>query len=236
MSYLVDLKNIVKEIDNYLNVQKSDEFSAIELDILKQKTRELYDILTKVNTSAQTVINSSEKEINQQGTEYIEIPSQINLQIEEAQPVVEEPVKPQEVVEQPQVIESTIFKEEPIQEKPIVEQPQSVEQQPQTNVQQTSSQSLSDKFRANANTSLGDTLSRRPISDIRSAITLKEKAEFLNNLFDGDYNKMDQAIVRLNHSANLENALSYIKGNFAQWNEDDEYVQKFMALVYRRFA
>ncbi len=82
-------------------------------------------------------------------------------------------------------------------------------------------------------TDLTTKLQSKPISDLRNSIGMNEKFLFIKELFKGRPEKYNQCIDDLNHSASYEEAISYIKNNYS-WEEANEVVKKFLALVKRK--
>ena len=85
---------------------------------------------------------------------------------------------------------------------------------------------------------LADKFKNSPISNLSAAIGLNEKAAFIKELFKGDKQAFKETVEKLNSANNYEEALNYLDNTIKHrfdWNEESETVEKFMALVYRRF-
>ena len=74
------------------------------------------------------------------------------------------------------------------------------------------------------------------IDDIRSAIGLNEKFQFINELFGGDQNEYNAAIDQLNANTSLSDAESYLTSikEIYKWKEEDMIVEKFMSILKRK--
>ncbi|MCR5002881.1 MAG: hypothetical protein K5984_00780 [Bacteroidales bacterium] len=73
-----------------------------------------------------------------------------------------------------------------------------------------------------------------PVKNIISAISLNDRAQFINNLFKQDPLKFQETITKLNGMANLEEAEAYVTATFPDWNLHSEVVYRFMMAVRRK--
>ena len=79
---------------------------------------------------------------------------------------------------------------------------------------------------------------RNPIKDLKAAIGINEKFLFINKLFGGNNQQYNEAIERINSSANLSSAKEIVEGELFSkydWHADSGPVKEFMELVERRF-
>ncbi|MBU0765229.1 MAG: hypothetical protein KJ607_10390, partial [Bacteroidetes bacterium] len=83
-------------------------------------------------------------------------------------------------------------------------------------------------------TDLATQLKYKPVSDIKSAISLNDKIMFIRELFNEDADKCNKVLDHLNKMKNLDEAMAYLNENF-DWNDQTESFRKFIELVYRRF-
>jgi hypothetical protein len=72
-----------------------------------------------------------------------------------------------------------------------------------------------------------------PLENIASGIGLNDRFLYIRELFQGDGALYDAAVKQLDAAESLDHALSFIDKHFG-WNKDEETVQKFFGLVYRR--
>jgi hypothetical protein len=89
------------------------------------------------------------------------------------------------------------------------------------------------------NTELQEKLALDPIKDLKAAIGINDKFQFIASLFGGDEKAFDQAIKTINGFKIYAEAQFWIKSNLREqnkWDEIDEVVKAFDLLVKRRFA
>jgi len=80
-------------------------------------------------------------------------------------------------------------------------------------------------------------LQKRPITDLKSAIGINDKFQFINELFDGNMQEYNLALNQLNTMADLKEASYYLHSlkDMYKWKEENGSAQKFTELVERRF-
>ena len=83
--------------------------------------------------------------------------------------------------------------------------------------------------------SLGSTIAKQPINDIKQAISIADRFRFQRELFGGNGEKMNQVLGELNELDTLEKAQAYIAKHF-MWAVDNENVADFMMLLQRRYS
>lgn len=89
----------------------------------------------------------------------------------------------------------------------------------------------------NSSHSVSDHLHKIPVKDIKAAIGLNEKFQFINQLFNGDSQKYNASIDHLNSCGSSKNAQEFMK-NIAQefnWEKQPSVASLFMDVVERRF-
>ncbi|MFW5805091.1 MAG: hypothetical protein ACOCVX_01055 [Bacteroidales bacterium] len=77
-------------------------------------------------------------------------------------------------------------------------------------------------------------LKSKAITDIKAAIGLGDRFLFIKELFDGDADEFNKCIQDLNNLHNIDEAKSYIKGNY-NWELEDNTPKYFWSIVQRRF-
>jgi len=82
---------------------------------------------------------------------------------------------------------------------------------------------------------LSTRMQSRPINDLAKAIGLNDKFLFIRELFEGDKEKYHEAIQIINEMPGFEEAKAYIHERF-DWDEEQPEVKKFMELVGRKFS
>jgi hypothetical protein len=89
------------------------------------------------------------------------------------------------------------------------------------------------------NTELQEKLALDPIKDLKSAIGINDKFQFIATLFGGDEKAFEQAIKTINGFKIYAEAQFWIKSNLREqnkWDETTDVVKAFDLLVKRRFA
>lgn len=102
----------------------------------------------------------------------------------------------------------------------------------------TGSSSVNEKFRQ-SRIDLGDTLLEPPIRDLRKAIGVNERFQFINELFRGDEAVYERSVKTINGFSILAEAEYWIQRELKVkhgWNDSDDLVRQFYQLVKRRFA
>lgn len=72
-----------------------------------------------------------------------------------------------------------------------------------------------------------------PVRDVLSAISLNDRVQFINVLFDEDPSKFQQARARINSMNTLDEAVAYITSTF-NWDMGSQVVYRFMMAVRRK--
>ncbi len=160
--------------------------------------------------------------------------------------------KPEEVVERPN--EVTFVMSEPQVYQPQNTQPiepVKIESPKSTDVPADlfSTPTIADKLKSNS-LSLNDTITGnkedqsvahkmqlKPISDLKAAIGINEKFQFVNDLFEGRIDKYNEAITRLNSCSSLYEANGVLSRlNYEHnWNEGSEACNKLSTFITRRY-
>jgi hypothetical protein len=89
------------------------------------------------------------------------------------------------------------------------------------------------------NTELQEKLALDPIKDLKAAIGINDKFQFIATLFNGDEKEFEQAVKTINGFKIYAEAQFWIKSNLREqynWDETAEVVKAFDLLVKRRFA
>ncbi len=97
--------------------------------------------------------------------------------------------------------------------------------------------SLNDAFGDKA-PSLAQKLNKKPISNLKSAITINQKFKFISGLFQNDTEAFETALDRINGCVTYLEADEYIQngpGTRFEWEMKSTTVQEMMDLVERRF-
>lgn len=98
--------------------------------------------------------------------------------------------------------------------------------------------SLNDKMTSGkGDQSLAHRMQLKPITDLKTAIGINEKFQFLNDLFDGHTENYNDAITRLNNCDSGSQALWLLDDlkNNHNWDEQDETFNNLKVLINRRY-
>jgi hypothetical protein len=253
-SHLMEM--IREQSDTVLSYE--GKIPQIELDILLENVRKLYDALKeleKLNASADVPDVEESKPFNQQ--------QQTPPLVMESLPVIEEPVQaaiePEKEHHQPEELLAAI--ETPVQATPT--QITTEEVMPQAALAQdknkpstksatlfdddmptladkfTSAPSLHDRFAASTHDdSISARIKSNPIGDLKKAIGINEKFALINELFEGDINAYNESIEVLNTAPDEAQALTYLNQTLASkygWDQRGEAFMKLRGLVERRY-
>ena len=74
------------------------------------------------------------------------------------------------------------------------------------------------------------------VKNIRSGISLLDRAQFIGTLFKEDFALYDNTIAALNTMNSLDEAVAYIKTNFPQWNLGSDVVYRFMMAIRKKLG
>jgi len=74
------------------------------------------------------------------------------------------------------------------------------------------------------------------VKNIRSGISLLDRALFIGTLFKEDFALYDQTIADLNAMSTLDEAVDYIREHFPAWNLKSDVVYHFMMSVRKKLG
>ncbi|MCF8302818.1 MAG: hypothetical protein K9I94_06035 [Bacteroidales bacterium] len=217
----------------YLNKHKIPQ---IELDILKQNVRNLYDKLRALEEE--------------------------NEHLAEDEPRVQFTSEAEKPGEEKKVTTKVEFEGEPLEENPEA-QPKEDEQQdtPGTKKERKSSgeekikeeskkESIADRYTDEKNTihdkvspkdeksTVASKLEKNPLSDLKAAIGINDKYQFVRELFNGDNKTYNEALNRFNTFNDWKQALNYLNklADEYNWDDDDPNYQRFYQIISRKFT
>ena len=265
-----DEKNIVLELKHQLGrmmvqvdyMYRNDrEMSRLDLDILMERTRDLYDLLCDYQADSitndvvkkdtvNTEINEGGELINHDKDLDIETPEEVlnepdvndenNDEVIENQPVEEKPEVTRHILE---VDEDDIdeedwededdemFRVEPNDTKPVETEPVETPAEPEVEPEPESKPEPEDN-------SLVARLQRAHVSDIRMAIGINDKVMIVNDLFNGSVERYNKSIDALNEFPTLSGAKVYMSELQIelQWDLESTAYKMLNDLVERRFV
>ena len=74
------------------------------------------------------------------------------------------------------------------------------------------------------------------VKNIRSGISLLDRALFIGTLFKEDFALYDQTIADLNAMESLDEAVDYIRERFPSWNLKSDVVYHFMMSIRKKLG
>lgn len=231
-------------LDRYVPINQTSLFDAIhEIEVEKSKgeqsslftlDEESVDVETteeKTTPQEQPAVTEEIPELDLREAEETETQEEEQLESSEEKPTQleeETPEKPEETPEE--VEEAPLLEEEVLEEVPVSETEQEAIVQPEKkplNAENTGSTSIAEK------------LEKTPLADLKSAIGLNRKFQFINTLFEGDGGAYDTAIQFLNQDENAAEVSSWIAENLPKEFEDEDeqsVLIAFIDLIERRHA
>ena len=231
----------------------TEDAPRIEVDIVKENIRKLYDHLDSlVNTSWQVNPNVADSRIedsiddqvdellNVAEAQFEEDLEQINIQISEQEEVINEQ---NSVIEEEVAISNDEFFDHNEEVIPLKEEAKPIITQDTNEVlidfDKSSKNEKEDDNSTNLETSsLVDQLQKKPIASLKSAIGINDKFQFINELFDGKMKKYNVAIDQLEEAGDRNTAVNIFNTIAASNNWDEEnpaFVQLF-DYIHRRYS
>lgn len=99
--------------------------------------------------------------------------------------------------------------------------------------------SVNEKLAVEKKTSVAEKLQQSKIDDLRTVIGINQKFLFMNDLFEGEKSHYDNVIDKINSLQSKNEVINFIDNEIVSkynWDEGDESVQAFRALIDRKFA
>jgi len=98
--------------------------------------------------------------------------------------------------------------------------------------------SLNDRLKQ-SKSEIGDRLGEMPVKDLKQAIGINDKFQFIQELFRGDVDMYERSIKTINEFRSLQEAEYWIERELKirqGWLDDTRSVQHFYSLVKKRFS
>lgn len=262
MEKIFIVKEKLNKILDFINSINNVAITELEKEILLQKLKDVYFELSIIEVT-KIEEGKDSKVIEQPVEQKVVKPEIVDKKVEEKPIINNEPEKT--IVEEKPVVEtkkdsfvpidffdldeeeSPEPKEVVFEKKEEVKKTQSVEQ---GNLFSSDNNSSSPKYLGEhlgqnktslnealaSQTSVQDLNARiKPVSDIRSAMSLGDRFLFVRELFNGSTDLFDETIANLNSLNSFDEAQSYMKSHF-QWDIADSNVENFMNIVRRRYV
>lgn len=232
--------------------QLETKTSLIEIDLSLQKTRELYELIHELKNQNNSSIPFEEplrETVTQKPTsEEVKVDAKPETTIQSEASVEIEYVSEEEIISEPHT-EMSIEEEktEAIPEPAIEiipEEPKTLETSTLKNKPKEVTETIADQYKNNRslndilaeiknNDSLASQLQKRPIQDLKNAISLNDKIWFTKELFAGDSQKYSSTIDAINQSQDMSSAINLVEP--FNWEKEDTSTKRFLELIYRRF-
>jgi hypothetical protein len=172
-------------------------------------------------------------------TPKVEVPAMETPKVEEVKaPVIEErkveipvPVVEEKKIEEPIATPPPIA---PITPPPIAKP---IATAPKVEIEESKESSLNERLHKPEGSDLASKLQQTPIHDLKKAISINKKFEFINQLFDGDHESYTKSVHYINGLNNGHDATMFfnnLKREYA-WDEENKLFLEFSDLVRRRF-
>jgi hypothetical protein len=170
--------------------------------------------------------SASEELVNTNGQAHISAPEPLVVQKEEV-PVqaVKAPVE-----EKPQATLDLFSTEENIRPNK--------NEEPVTTSAPAAKKETAKPSRKKTEESVAEKLQHKRIADLKAAIGINEKFQFINELFDGNMKEYTVAVDQVNSFSSFDEAESYIANleSVYKWDPDNHIAGSFKELIERRFA
>lgn len=209
----------IAEITSRLGHQ--DEIPFIEIDMLLEKLRHIYDLTTELRFVLQTdrLPDQNREESKPENNSVNQDITEIELEGKSTKPTKED-----------------------IRDK-ITEDLATEAREKEKQTEKTTL--VSDRFKT-ANPTLNESISgkskkedittqynTKPIGSIKIALGLNEKFELINQLFQGNKEQFEKTLDVIDKAGSFVEAYNYLEGNF-DWDMDDVYVQRILELIRRK--
>ncbi|TXC78998.1 hypothetical protein [Luteibaculum oceani] len=136
--------------------------------------------------------------------------------------------EPKKQPEPPKPVEPVVAESKVVENQTAAKTVENIEREPSLNDR------LSEQRQGK---SLNEKLKKAPIDDLKKAIGINQRYQFINELFKQNADHFNQVVDELNKCNSYKEALTIVKRDVApnyKWNEEDNNVLAFMDLVERR--
>jgi len=238
------LETLNEQVEQLLNYEQM--VPQIEIDIVKGNLQKLYDEINYINltTEEKTVDVSSGKdyvepeavaeEVDKEAEELIDIAEEefddSNKETETASEVSVPEKKSSPVFEIPDKQEPEEHQAEPEPVKQETKKSEPVKQDENKSVHQIAAEKSSEK-------TLGENISTNAISSLKKYISINDKFQFANELFDGKMRIYNEKIAALDSLTSFDDASKMIESLIKEydWDTESEIFRQFFGYIQRRF-
>lgn len=219
---------MLSSLDELSDGQRLSQLNSIEIDIVREKLRHVYEQLTGATPVSPKVQKANEVTFEMEQTppissvvvdEFIQQSQTDPAEIESEQLIFRQPEK-EELVDTPPAEEPDLFSVSP---------PADPEEAPL----------VIDKIaKENADESVADKIKKQAkVESLKDAIGINEKFFLINELFDGNLSEYNKTIGKLDEPGNRDEALKYLDELAANnaWEGNHEAVKQLQEFVERKF-
>jgi hypothetical protein len=261
----MEKENLINEIDqtlesikSHINRIKNDHFQThkLDVDMLIEKTRNLYDKLISLDALTVSFDVEISKNILQEKEEVKEELGDVvadDVQLKESpvrEEIREEPILPEPEVEKEKEVTQEVLVDNTKKDgsEIVMEQANHAEQETVESEFQVKSTidlfsisekpTLSDKLKNDEQPTIADKITKNTINELREAIGINEKFQFINDLFNGDMNRYNKIIDELDQLPTLEGVKTYMLELKVQnqWQDDNPALIKLTDMLQRKFV
>ncbi|MBI5540173.1 MAG: hypothetical protein HY951_08960 [Bacteroidia bacterium] len=237
-----------------------ENINNIDKDLALGKIRMAYDFLLKVETKETAIKIEEPKKIIEKEIKVIPVEEKPVVEIIEKE-IINQPVeKSIEKVQEIKTVEPIVIEEEkkieeiqaPVQTNITVTQETSIEKKQIEKVVETKttistgSKTIADQYQETKAKTLSESLTKtvkdfsttqqlKPIKNLKSAISINDRVMFMRDIFSNDSAKYTETIDKINEMSNLDEAMEFINKTL-NFKTDSDSFNKFLELIYRRFA
>jgi hypothetical protein len=242
-------------------LENSDRISRIDIDLILDKIRSMYDLVLDIQSEInEKKINSEQPEPSIIDEKQKQIIKEVKSELIHDEHETFKNKRSSDIIfeEGTMLLKEKIFFKSPPNEKTDEEKLQERKQVAKENIEkdlkkekektdsQDSKQSyISDRFKTTkptlydelANKTIQEDLSQQlksqgPIG-IASTLGLNEKFEMINELFGGNREKFESTMQVLGKAGSFVEAYNYLKENF-NWDMDSQYVQRLLEIIRQK--
>lgn len=254
------LEVINEQIENLLSYD--NQIPIIEIDLTKESIRKLYQqldylskpldknkelekIINKTNQETEDLLDKAEEEFssdkNKEPEQKLEDTENDNLKEASKTEMngseqIKETVKKEEIKEDKSKQQEIISDKKSSSDKPGEEKP--LEKTPAPKKPQRVQRSIIDVVASEEETNLGDTFQESNITNLKSAIGINDKFQFINELFEGSMSNYNSFIKKVDSMDEKDSALKEFEAAKQEnnWNKEDGAYQLMENYINRRFG
>ena len=228
-SVIFQVEEILNKMSNQVNflIRKDKLMNQLDVDVLMENTRKLYDTLCSVKCIMDA--DSIPMEIVEETSEFE------NLEISEEDEDETSEFENPEISEEEDDDDET--SEEDLDDSATQRLGDSKKEDSGIRAYKKEPQTIGDMLELIEDNSLAARLQKKPVTDLMTAIGINDKFLLLNELFAGSMEKYNKSIRALNNFPTLLGAITFMNElqiEF-QWDVNAEAYKKLKDLVERRF-